>query len=184
MKRALVFALCVAAASALADVPTGAYCYDGGKKIALTRDATRVAEFTKAGAKSAVLQANPGAAELKAGAGGPRIFKVAAASFKPRTENGTATSPVFRMGTSPAGRLMALPGGIVVTFKAELTDAQIRQWATAKGFEVQQKMAIQGNWYVLKTGPGQASLDAANKLQESGEVLTASPNWWKDTVTK
>lgn len=191
MSKVFVFA---AASVALCCVPLPAvaegkgaprhYFYDGNKKIVINPDASLVAEFGSADAQSAVKAAAPAAEELKAGAGGPRLFKAPATSFKPRTAMGTATSPVFRIGTSPGGRLMALPGGMVVTFKPEWTDAQVREFAASKGLEVQQRLEITGNWYVLRTEPGLASLDAANALHESGAVVAASPNWWKETVTR
>lgn len=160
------------------------YFYDGGKKIVINPDPGLVAEFVSADAQSAVKKTAPEAEELKAGVGGPRLFRAPATSFKPRTATGTTTSPVFRIGTSPAARLMALPGGMVVTFKPEWTDAQVREFAQSKGLEVQQRLEITGNWYVLRTEPGLASLDAANALQESGAVVGATPNWWKETVTR
>ncbi len=174
-----LFALPVAAAPA-----ANPYCYDGARKLTLTPEPGLVAEFAKAGAKSAVKKANPAAVEVKAGVGGPRLYKVPSEIFKPRTDTGTSTSPVFRMGTSPAGRLMALPGGVIVTFKPDWSDAQARAWAADKGFAVQQRLNLTGNWYVLKTEPGLAALAAANAIHEGGEVISATPNWWKETVTR
>lgn len=188
MNRAIalsaLFAMCCVPLPASADgrqtpVP---YFYDGVKKITLNLEPGLVAEFVHAETESAVKKASPEAIELKAGVGGPRVFKAPATSFKARTATGSTTSPVFR--TSPAARLMALPGGVVVTFKPEWTDAQVREFASAKGLEVQQRLEITGNWYVLKTEPGLASLETANRLHESGEVVSATPNWWKETVTR
>ncbi|MGZ4954153.1 MAG: hypothetical protein ACXV8Q_03490 [Methylobacter sp.] len=93
-------------------------------------------------------------------------------------------SPVFREGDSPAGRLMALPGGVIVNFKPDWTDDQIQLWAKAHGYLIEQKLNILGNWYVIHTAPGLVSLQTANDIQESGEVITATPNWWKQTVTR
>ena len=191
MSKVFVFAaasvaLCCVPLPAVADGqgPARHYFYDGGKKIVINPDPSLVAEFCGPDAQSAVKKAVPGAEELKAGVGGPRLFKAPATSFKPRTATGTATSPVFRIGTTPGGRLMALPGGMVVTFKPEWSDTQVREWASSKGLEVQQRLEIAGNWYVLRTEPGLASLEAANALQESGAVVAASPNWWKETTTR
>lgn len=181
---AVAVAMCCVPLPAVADgkVSSRHYFYDGGKKILINAEPALVAEFAAADAPSAVKKAAPGAEEVKAGVGGPRVFKAPASSFKPRTAVGTSTSPVFR--TSPGARLMALPGGMIVTFKPEWTDAQVREWASSKGLEVQQRMEITGNWYVLRTEPGLASLEAANALHESGVVVAASPNWWKETVTR
>jgi len=168
---------------AAADGKESLYFYDGAKKIELTLEPGLVAEFMTPESVSAVKKASPEAELLPAGAGGPHVFKVSAANFRPRTETGTTTSPLFRTG-SRAGRLMALPGGMVVTFKPEWTDAQVREFVASKGLEVQQRLEIAGNWYVLRTEPGIAALKAANALHESGKVVSASPNWWKETVTR
>lgn len=193
MSKVFVFAavsvaMCCVPLPAIADgkAPAAArsYFYDGGKRLLINPEPGLVAEFGGPDTQSAVKKAAPGAEELQAGVGGPRLFKAPASSFKPRTATGTATSPVFRLGTTPGGRLMALPGGMVVTFKPEWSDSQVREWAARKGHEVQQRLEISGNWYVLRTDPGLASLDAANALHESGAVVSASPNWWKETVTR
>ena len=181
-----VFALCCVPLRASADgkQTASSYFYDGGKKITITADPGLVAEFGTTTSESAVKQALPGAVELKDGVGGPRVFKAPASSFKPRTATGTTTSPVFRAGSSPAARMMALPGGVIVTFNPQWTESQVREFAASKGLEVQQRLEITGNWYVLKTEPGLASLQTANRLQESGAVVGSSPNWWKETVTR
>ncbi|MGZ5075439.1 MAG: hypothetical protein ACXV9R_02365 [Methylobacter sp.] len=106
-------------------------------------------------------------------------------SLVSRTAGSVANqSPVFREGDSPAGRLMALPGGVIVNFKPDWTEDQIHQWATAHGYLIEQKLNILGNWYIIHTAPGLISLQTANDIQESGEVITATPNWWKQTVTR
>jgi hypothetical protein len=192
MNRAFAFAaaaaaLCCVHAPATADGQPAArddYYYDGDKKLVVSPQPDLVAEFTRAGAASAVLTARPEAEELPAGAGAPRVFRVPAATFKPTTAQGSTTSPVFRSGTSPAGRLMALPGGMVVNFKPEWTDGQVREFCAARKLVVQRKLELLGNWYVLETAAGRASLLAANALHESGQVLSASPNWWKQTDTR
>lgn len=96
----------------------------------------------------------------------------------------TSQSPVFREGDSPAGRLMALPGGVIVNFKPDWTDDQIQLWAKTHSYVIKQKLNILGNWYVIDTPPGLISLQTANDIHETGEVLSASPNWWKQTVTR
>lgn len=155
------------------------FYYDGDKKIVVTPQPDLVAEFITGDTPSAVLAAVPNAAELASGAGGPRVFKTPSAGFKERTATGSSTSPVFRSGTSPAGRLMALPGGMLVNFKADWSDAQVREFCQTRKLEIERRLDITGNWYVLKTLPGRASLVAANTLHESKLVLSATPNWWK-----
>lgn len=182
-----VVALCcvhLPASAEGAPAPLDTYYYDGEKKLTITPQPDLVAEFVVGDKASAVLKAVPAATEVPSGSGGPRVFKTPSAAFKPRTEAGTTTSPVFRTGTSPAGRLMALPGGMLVNFKADWSEAQVREFCQAKKLEIERRLDILGNWYVLKTEPGRASLLAANALHESGQVVSATPNWWKQSTIR
>lgn len=97
---------------------------------------------------------------------------------------GSQRSPTWREGSSPAGRLMALPGGVIVQFAPAWTDADIHAWAHGKSLQISQRLDIPGNWYLLASPPGTAALELANQLHTSGEVLSASPNWWKHTTTR
>ena len=93
-------------------------------------------------------------------------------------------TPLFREGDSPAGRLMGLPGGIIVQFQPNWNATQIAQWLTARGLPMGERLEIQGNWYSIPTPAGTMALETANQLHESGEVLSATPNWWKAMTTR
>lgn len=88
-------------------------------------------------------------------------------------------TPLFREGDSPAGRLMGLPGGIIVQFQPSWDSQQIAQWLTARGLPLGERLAIQGHWYSIPTPAGMIALETANQLYESGDVISATPNWWK-----
>ncbi|MBI5637865.1 MAG: hypothetical protein HZA03_07845 [Nitrospinae bacterium] len=168
---------------ALAAGPAGNFYYDGGRQRALLLDDTLVAEFGQT--PNAVKSAIPGAQSAKSG-GGATIYRVQPGSYKAAASAApkASISPVFHEGGSAAGRLMALPGGVLVNFKAGWTAAQVNGWAAAKGLAVDKKLAIGENWYAIKSAPGQASLDLANQIQQSGEVVSATPNWWKEVSTR
>ena len=87
--------------------------------------------------------------------------------------------PLFREGDSPAGRLMGLAGGIIVQFQPHWTVNQITEWLAARGLPLGERLEIQGNWYSIPTPAGDIALETANQLHESGEVISATPNWWK-----
>lgn len=173
---------CLLSATAMAAGPAGNFYYDGGRQHALLLDDTLVAEFGQA--PNAVKSAIPGAQPEKVN-GGAAIYRAPAGSYKAAlgVAPGAALSPVFHEGGSPAGRLMALPGGVLVNFKADWTAQQVNDWAAAKGLVIDKKLAIGQNWYAIKSAPGQASLDLANQIHQSGEVVSASPNWWKEVST-
>ncbi|OYT93388.1 MAG: hypothetical protein CFE43_03860 [Burkholderiales bacterium PBB3] len=150
-----------------------AYYFDGGSQRSMTLEPNLVAQFRTPGAAGARV----------AGSSGPFVTIVDATQPGAQSAMGS-TSPVYREGNSPAGRLMALPGGVVVNFKSEWTAAQIQAWALEGGHTLGQRMNILGNWYVIKTAAGNASLDTANAIQRSGAVLSATPNWWMQTATR
>lgn len=95
-----------------------------------------------------------------------------------------AVTPLFREGDSPAGRLMGLPGGIIVQFHPHWSVTQIAQWLTAHGLPLGERLAIQGHWYSIPTPAGMIALETANQLHESGDVISAAPNWWKAMATR
>ena len=95
-----------------------------------------------------------------------------------------AVTPLFREGDSPAGRLMGLPGGIIVQFHPHWSVTQIAQWLTTHGLPLGERMEIQGHWYSIPTPAGMIALETANQLHESGDVISAAPNWWKAMATR
>ncbi len=152
--------------------------YDDGSRRTIKLQPNLAAEFT----------ANPSSAQARSTENTntkPFVTIHKKTSIISRTAGSVANqSPVFREGDSPAGRLMALPGGVIVNFKPDWTDDQVRLWTKAHGYFIKQKLNIQGNWYIIDTPPGLVSLQTANKIQETGEVVSASPNWWKQTVAR
>ena len=173
--------LCVATTSfgASAQTPQHHY-YDGDQLRTITLDARWVADVNAANSQQ---QARGAGASGAAGAPAHLITLRPADAPVPKQASG-ATSPVYREGGSLAGRAMALPGGVVVKLNPNWSDPQARAWAAAKGLTVEQRLNILGNWYVLQTAPGQAALELANALHQSGEVLSATPNWWKQTHSR
>ncbi len=97
---------------------------------------------------------------------------------------GVATSPVYREGTSPAARLMALPGGVMVKFPPQWAEADIEAWAGRTGNRLGKRLGLSGNWVLVPTPAGQAALDLTLRIQQSGEPVSATPNWWKQTVVR
>lgn len=86
-------------------------------------------------------------------------------------------SPVFR-DTRSEGRRMALPGTILVQFKADTDESQARVWAQQAGMSLVRKQLFPKNSYVFLHQPGLASLEMANKLHKSSEIQWAQPDWW------
>lgn len=87
-------------------------------------------------------------------------------------------SPVFR-DQAQGGGTRALPGGVLVRFKADSTDAQQAALVARHGLTVVRRIGDAGTSYLVGGPPGEASLALANRLFESGDFEAASPNWWQ-----
>ena len=87
-------------------------------------------------------------------------------------------SPVFR-DQAQGGGTRALPGGVLVRFKADSTDAQQAALVARHGLTVVRRIGDAGASYLVGGPPGEASLALANRLFESGDFEAASPNWWQ-----
>lgn len=179
----LAAVLVVAFCTARADSGENYYWYESGVKKTLYMDNELVAEFGPASdEESAVKNAEPSASRAMV-RGGAAIWRVV--SPKSTLQKSTAlktsagVSPVFREGGNHGGRMMSLPGNVIVSFKSDWSEQKVKGWAAAKNLEIADILNIGKNAYVLKTAPGLESLNLANKLQESGEVEAAVPNWWR-----
>lgn len=158
---------------------TTAHYFDGDTQRTITLDTSLVAVITPI--------PETGSAQARSvgeGASPAPLVQLQPANQPVAKGAGTHVSPVYREGNSPAGRLMALPGGVVVKFNTDWTDAQVRAWAQAKGLAVTQRLGTTSNWYLIATTPGSAALELANSLKAGGEVLAAMPNWWKQTAAR
>jgi hypothetical protein len=160
--------------------------FDGAQRRTLTRVPDLVATIhAPAAGRQAPLAATESAAVV-AGDSRLRIERVvptvgpraAAAAYAP------GQSPVWREGTSPAGRLMAAPGGVLVKVRPEWSSAQARDWLAARGYAEAAPLGQGAGWWRVPTAPGEAALDAANRLHGTGELLAASPDWWRDARTR
>lgn len=141
--------------------------YDGGKPRRVWLDTSVVAAFgTRAESTSAsggktdrvqILRQDDAAAARAAGQG--------------------QVSPVLREGA--AGRMRALPGNIIVRLAPGWSSAQVDAWLAANGLVKIRQLPIGNNVLVISSPPGLASLELANRLQESGTVVSAQPEWWE-----
>ncbi len=178
--RLAALALAASAVATGALAATTAHYFDGDTQRTITLDSSLVAVITP----------TPEAGSAQARSVGEGASPAPLVQLQPANQSvakgaaGTHISPVYREGNSPAGRLMALPGGVVVKFNLDWSDAQVRAWAQAKGLTVTQRLGTTSNWYLIATAPGSAALELANNLKAGGEVLAAMPNWWKQTAAR
>lgn len=158
--------------------------YDGDKQRTVYLDQTMIADFNPQSDATTKAASDTG---LTAGKtiGGTRLWKLSSGStktalntVKSQVQTGKY-SPVFR-DTQASGQARALPGNVIVQFADDWDEAKIKQWVSDQGQSIDSKATFGTNFYILTTPPGMASLEIANTLFETGDVLLASPNWWKE----
>ncbi len=91
---------------------------------------------------------------------------------------GIRFSQALHDGPSSRAPLQALPGGVIVSMPSEWKGTQAQEWLRRQQFPARRLESVKGDVYLLDTPPGLESLQIANRIQESGEVLVAQPNWW------
>jgi len=158
------------------------YWYDGDTKRTITVNSNVIAEFSRG--ESAIKNAVSGAREVTLRVpAGARLWDVSEGGGVSKAAVAGKTSPVFHDGRSIATSRRALPGGIIVTFKDGWDTARVQDWAKSKNLTIKSKMNF-GNIYVIDTDVGMSALTLANQIHESGEVVSAQPNWWKEVTTR
>ncbi len=188
MKRNITLKIATAALAALFFVPAvfaedASYTwYDGDKAVTVTLQDDLVAEFGDSGAA----KSKDAAAQIVGFAGGVRIYRVSDSGVLGNIAAGkslgsTTLSPVF---TTNAGERLALPGGVIVSLDPAWSPAQCEAWVNDQGQLVKQRLPITGNFYLISSEAGFASLELANSLRGEAGVLAASPNWWRDVRAK
>ncbi len=165
--------------------------YDGPREQSVWMSGHEVVEFSRASTAQPgkALKALAPQAKLKKVIGGARIWSIEVAAVPTlkslsASSNGGNYSPVFHRGFSLNGPRMALPGNIIVTFKPDWSREQIDAWAGLRQLQVLQQLPTGANIFVIKTDAGMTGLELANELYRSGEVLSATPNWWREVFTR
>lgn len=161
-RRRAAAAVLLALALAPCSVPAQQrYWYDGQTRRLLWVDAARTADFSgDSGARASVVQPS-------------QVVKSTAPA-----------SPVFSDSADLGGTPRALPGGVIVELKPGTDDAGRRVLFARHGVEPVRQVDGSGRVWLVATPPGLPSLDAANRLYESGDFAAAAPNWWRPRTRK
>jgi hypothetical protein len=165
--------------------------HDGERDQTVWLNPALVAEFSALPEdESAVKRAHPAASAEPGSRGSARIWRVDGPAAERVLREARAAnpvgkySPVFSDGAVDGARKRALPGDIIVNFKPDWTESRINAWASAQGLSIASKLEIGPNIYALKTAPGLVALETANRIHQSGEVVSAQPNWWVEVTTR
>jgi hypothetical protein len=142
---------------------------EGGAPRPLWLDSGRVAEFDKTGS------------------GKPIIRPAAAGDATPSSKSGPATAAASGTQVSPlfvdaAGQPRALAGGVIVTLKQDLPEAQARDLLQDAGLAPLRQ--IGARMWLVDSPVGLASLDLADRLHGDSRFEFVQPNWWRPRTTK
>jgi hypothetical protein len=149
--------------------------HDGGSARQLWIDDARVVEFPADGGRPAIRAAQPGELDSQARNGRPD----AKASAGTTAGASPAVSPLFK---DAAGQPRALAGGVIVGLTEALPPEEASARLAADGLTPVRQ--INARMWLVESPVGLASLDLANRLQESGRYDFVQPNWWKPRTTK
>jgi hypothetical protein len=165
--------------------------YDGSGEHTAWLNPALLAEFgAPSQGESAVKRASPAAVAEPGSRGIVHIWRFDGDGAEQALRQARAVnpagkySPVFSDGAEDGGRKRALPGGVIVYFKPDWTESQIGAWTASQGLSIASKLEIGPNIYVLQTAPGFAALETANRIHQSGAVVSAEPNWWVEVHTR
>lgn len=159
--------------------------YDGERWRELYVSSNEVAEFVAPNVtqESPIRSASPGATLLES-KGQVKFWRIGEGQDAQVLTRSLATqkqpanvSPVFHRSALGGGR-MALGGGVVVRLPTAWGAAEVDHWASRWQLTIERRLSPDRNLYVIASLPGMAALELANKMQESGEVESATPQWW------
>lgn len=156
--------------------PSSYYWYDGGVRRELWLESSQVADFSGQAANGkVVIKSAPSAVTVDSLDRSKNADAAGAAS---------RVSPMFRDHANADTPTRALPGGVVVTLKQPLAVDDARKFLEARGLRPLRRIGDTTTMWLVEAPAGVGSLDLANRLQESGEFLSAAPNWWRPRVLK
>jgi len=147
-------------------VTSQVYWYDGTERKALQTDPAWIADFSAPSTTPGMKPRSP----LKRFIGGEKGLESLPAG----------ASPVFR---DENGTPRALPGGVIVRLReSDRSDARAR--LETMGLVPVRPIDPDGHGWLVESAAGLPSLELANRLHESGQLESASPNWWRPRALK
>jgi hypothetical protein len=166
--------------------------YDGNQERKIWLNPNLLAEFGfSVSGQSLVKKAHTDAKPLATRRKGVRLWQLGSGSnseavihdLKTLHPNGQY-SPVFHDTPRVSGRMRAIPGNIIVYLNPNWDETDVNHWASQRKLQIVKKLEIGTNIFVLKTGAGLETLEIANSLYKSKEVIAAFPDWWEEAATR
>lgn len=162
--------------------------YDGDRPRQVWVDPQLIAEFPGQGgqARANVRSVAPQARELPSPQRGVKLWEVEQGADQTlrslrAAQAGGRFSPVLRDAPGE-GRMRALPGNVVVYLDRRISDPEA--WLESHQLELVRALEFAPNAYLVRSEPGLASLELANRLRESAGVVAAMPEWWQEVAPR
>ncbi len=93
-------------------------------------------------------------------------------------------SPVLHNVASTTGTKRALPGNVIIQMNPDWSQEKIENWFKKYNLTAIKPLTFAPNAFLIQSKAGLESLNLANKLYETGDVILASPNWWQERATR
>jgi len=163
------------------------FWYDGDQKRSVWVNPKLVAEFNPKPETSTQLKSLYGAEDIAIQSSSyVRFWALDSETLKDavvenhKREINSQLSPVLHDSASTSGTKKALPGNVLVQMKPEWSQAQIDTWFKEQRLIVIKPLTFAPNAFLVQSEPGLESLNTANRIYETGDVILASPNWWQE----
>jgi hypothetical protein len=101
-----------------------------------------------------------------------------------RRENSGAEYSEIVVSGKHGGSIRAIPGGMVVVFDPTSSTDRIDDWLREKKLKVKRVLPLGHNYVVVDSPAGLETLELANSLVETGEVVSAFPDWWEPVAAQ
>ncbi len=149
------------------------------KAAAVTTDANATVYYWYDGKKKRKIVVAP---NLVADFSSDSVIKDASQATK--TTAGTSKASKVFVDANGGMNARALPGNVIVRFKNAMSQEQVNSELQQFDTQVVNPIGGSGKSWLVKSAPGMASLEMANKIHESGLVQSAAPNWYRPRATK
>ncbi len=165
------------------------FWYDGDEKRSVWINPELMAEFNVKPETSTQLKSLNTTKKINAKPSFVRFFKIDDESIKAtgrslNTGTNSQFSPVLHDVASMSATKKALPGNVLVQMKPDWGQGKIEAWFEEHDLIVIKSLTFAPNAFLIQTSSGLDSLNTANRIFETGDVVLASPNWWREMVAR
>jgi len=165
------------------------YWYDGERRREIAIDPEVVVEYEPTDESLESIRTALPDAEPVSRSGRARLWRVPASASNGSVVEALAAArpgghfaPVYLDKPTRAGAVRAVTGRIIVKFAGATSDAEARAWAEERGLAFERRLPLVEPVHVFRTGDD--PIEVANEIHESGDVVSAQPDWWKTVVRK